>query len=151
MYSNASVPYKAAQVMEAGIRDGVIESDRDNWTAAADAWYAAKELDKALLAYAEAGRKSSDGKTDLRRAYLLSDLERWSEARDALKRARAKGGLDHNESGESYLLSGLARFNLGDLDGAVKDWSEAGRFENTSEAARQWLNHLREERKREAS
>jgi tetratricopeptide (TPR) repeat protein len=151
MYSNASVPYKAAEVLEKGIRDGIVESGKDNWTAVADAWYAAQELDRALLAYEEAGRVSSDGRSDLRLAYILSDLERWAEAREALERALEKGGLKANERGEAYLLKGLSRFNLGDFEGAGADWVEARRFENTNESARQWLNHLREERRREAS
>ena len=151
MYSNASVPYKAAEVLEKGIRDGIVESGKDNWTAVADTWYAAQELDRALLAYEEAGRVSSDGRSDLRLAYILSDLERWAEAREALERALEKGGLKANERGEAYLLRGLSRFNLGDFEGAGADWVESRRFENTSDSARQWLNHLREERRREVS
>ncbi len=94
-----------------------------------DAWYAAEELEKALAAYEEAGRLADDGLTDLRRGYILVDLERWPAALEALNRALEKGGLDDRQSGEAYLLRGMTQFNLGDFDRASADWGRAGRYE----------------------
>jgi hypothetical protein len=45
----------------------------------------------------------------------------------------------------------MAHFNLDNLDSASADWGRAGRFERTRDAALQWMNHLREERRRRAS
>jgi tetratricopeptide (TPR) repeat protein len=151
LYSNAEVPYKAAAVLEQGIRDGVVESNKSHWTIVADAWYAAEELERSLAAYAEAGKAASDGEIDLRRGYILVDLERWPDALEALNMALEKGGLDERRTGEAYLLRGMAQFNLGNLDGASADWGRAGRYERSRDAARQWLNHLEEERRRRAS
>ncbi len=53
--------------------------------------------------------------------------------------------------GEAYLLRGMAQFNLGNFDSASSDWGKAGRYEKTRDAARQWMNHLQEERRRRAS
>ena len=151
LYSNANVHYKAAEVLEQGIRDGIVQPVKLHWTLVADAWYAAEELEKALQAYDEAGRLADDGLTDLRRGYILVDLERWPAALEALNRALEKGGLDERQSGEAYLLRGMAQFNLGDISAARSDWTQAGRYEKTRDAARQWLNHLEEERRRRAS
>jgi tetratricopeptide (TPR) repeat protein len=151
LYSNASVYYKAADVLEQGIRDGIVQPGKLHWTLVADAWYAAEELEKSLAAYEEAGRLADDGLTDLRRGYILVDLERWPAALEALNRALEKGGLDERRSGEAYLLRGMAQFNLGDFDNASTDWARARRYEGSREAARQWLNHLEEERRRRAS
>lgn len=151
MYSRAELPYKAAEVLEQGIRTAVVAGTGAHWTMAADAWYAAAELEKALAAYSEAGRVSDVGAIDLRRAYILVDLERWRAALEALDRALEKGGLDERSTGEAYLLRGLAQFSLANWDSAVADWERAGRFDTAREAARQWLNHLREERQRQAS
>ncbi|HET6593778.1 MAG TPA: tetratricopeptide repeat protein [Xanthomonadales bacterium] len=151
LYSNANVHYKAAEVLEKGIRDGIVQPGKLHWTMVADAWYAAEELEKSLRAYDEAGKLADEGLTDLRRGYILVDLERWAAALEALDRALEKGGLDERQAGEAYLLRGMARFNLGDYDAATRDWTQAGRHEKTRAAARQWLNHLEEERRRRAS
>lgn len=151
LYSNAEVPYKAAAVMQKGIEDGIVEPTRNHWTIVADAWYAAEELERSLAAYERAGTASDDGNIDLRRGFILVDMERWPDALEALDRALQKGGLDDRRTGEAYLLRGMARFNLEDLDGASADWGRAGRHENSREAARQWMNHLQEERRRRAS
>jgi len=151
LYSNANVHYKAAEVLEQGIRNGVVQPGKLHWTLVADAWYAAEELEKSLAAYEEAGRLADDGLTDLRRGYILIDLERWPAALEALNRALEKGGLNEAQSGEAYLLRGMAQFNLGNFDSASTDWGRAGRYERSREAARQWLNHLEEERRRRAS
>ena len=151
LYSNSNVHYKAAEVLEQGIRDGIVQSSKLYWTIVADSWYAAEELEKSLAAYEEAGRLADDGLTDLRRGYILIDLERWRAALEALNRALEKGGLDERQSGEVYLLRGMSQFNLGDFDRASADWGRAGRYEKSREAARQWQNHLEEERRRRAS
>jgi tetratricopeptide (TPR) repeat protein len=151
LYSNAEVPYKAAEVMEQGIRDGIVQPTQSHWTITADAWYAAEELERALAAYEEAGKAADDGEIDLRRGFILVDLERWPAALEALNQALEKGGLDERRTGEAYLLRGMAHFNLDNLDSASADWGRAGRFERTRDAALQWMNHLQEERRRRAS
>lgn len=151
LYSNADVPYKAAEILEKGINDGVVEPTQNYWSAAADSWYAAEELEKSLLAYEKAGKASIDGKIDLRRGFILIDLERWSDALAALNAALEKGGLKQEKTGEAYLLRGMAQFNLGKFDGASSDWGKARRYDRTKDAAQQWINHLQEERRRKAS
>ena len=148
MYSNHEVPYKAAQVLQKGIQDGVVEPKKQYWTSVADNWYAAEELERALDAYLKAGEASLDGNIDLRRGYILVDLERWEEARVALNAALDKGGLDERKTGEAHLLKGMAEFNLGNFDAARQAWTQASRYERSREPAQQWLNHLREEQAR---
>jgi len=151
LYSNANVPYKAAEVLEKGINNGVVESTENYWTATADSWYAAEELEKALSAYEKAGKASDDGAIDLRRGYILIDLERWPDALATLNSALKKGGLDDRKTGEAHLLRGMAQFNLGNFDAASSDWGKARRNSRTKDAAQQWINHLQEERRRKAS
>ena len=150
LYSNSDVPFRAALVLEKGIKDGVVESTRNHWTAVADSWYAAEELENSLVAYENAGKASDDGKIDLRRGYILVDLERWPDALKALNDALGKGDLTEQKSGEAYLLRGMTQFNLGNFDSASADWGKAGRYDRTRDAAGQWMNHLREERQRKA-
>lgn len=148
LYSNSDVPYKAAAVLRKGILDGIVPSNKNNWSMVADSWYAAEELENALTAYEEAGKESENGSIDLRRAYILVDLERWPAALQALNLALEKGGFNQRKTGEAYLLRGMAHFNLSDFDSASADWDRAGRYDKSREAARQWKNHMHEERLR---
>lgn len=151
LYANADVPFKAGAVLQKGIEDGVVASSEKYWTAVADHWYAAEEMEKALIAYEKAGAKASGGGIDLRRAYILVDLERWPAAKEALDAAIAKGGLKEVETGQAYLLRGMTEFSLGNYDQASSDWGRASRYPRSRDAAQQWINHLREERKRGTS
>jgi tetratricopeptide (TPR) repeat protein len=151
LYSHLEVPYKAAEVLQTGLDAGVIEPSRKHWTICAESWYAAEELEKSLAAYEKAGKASLDGKIDLRRAYLLVDLERWSDAGAALIQALEKGGLNDRQTGEAHLLLGMSEFNMGNFDSASVSWGRAIRYSQTKASAQQWLNHMREERARKAS
>jgi len=108
-------------------------------------------MEKALTAYEKAGAAAANGEIDLRRAYILVDLERWPSAKEALDAAFAKGGLDERQMGEAYLLRGMTEFNLGNYEQANGDWDRASRYPRSRDAAQQWINHLQEERKRGAS
>ncbi|MBT8055948.1 MAG: tetratricopeptide repeat protein [Gammaproteobacteria bacterium] len=148
LYSNSNVPYQAAEVLEKGIRDGLVKPTKSHWTMVAETWYNAEELEKSLAAFVEAGRVAPDGDIDLRRGFILVDLERWSEALGALNDALEKGGLGDRRTAEAHLLRGMANFNMDRFDAASTDWGRASRYEGTRDAARQWMNHLREERLR---
>lgn len=148
LYAYLEVPLKAAQVLQEGLEKKIIEPSLKEWEAAGNFWYAAQNLDKALNAFAEAAKYAEDGKIDLRRGYILVDQERWAEAIDALDAAIKKGGIKDNDKGNAHLLMGMARFEQGELDQAEEAFSRARRFEKSKNAARQWLNHLQEERKK---
>jgi tetratricopeptide (TPR) repeat protein len=148
LYSFRDVPYKAADVMQKGIEDEIIEGSEKHWTMVADAWYAAEELEKALAGYEMAGEAAENGKIDLRRGYILVDLERWEEANEALDKALEKGGLSENQNGEAYLMKGMTEFSMGNWEQASTAWGRAGRYPKAKKAAEQWMNHMREERAR---
>jgi len=151
LYSNNDVPFKAAGVLHKGIQDGFVEPNGENWVMLADAWYAAGEMDKALAAYENAGKASDDGEIDLRRAYILVDLERWSEASAAVKSALDKGGFNERKTGDAYVLQGMSEFNLGNYTKASTAWGRASQYPKAKKSAQQWMNHMREERARRSS
>lgn len=148
LYSLLDVPFKAGGVLQEGLDKGIVESSERHWTMVGDAWYAAEELENALVSFAQAGKLAEDGEMDLRRGYILVDLERWEDARAALVSAIEKGGLSERKMGEANLMLGMAEFNLGNWDRAENSWQVAQRYESSRKAAQQWRNHLREERAR---
>ncbi|NIN58466.1 MAG: tetratricopeptide repeat protein [Xanthomonadales bacterium] len=151
LYAFREVPLKAAQVLQGGLDGNIVEPSEKHWTMAGDSWYAAEELEEALAAYENAGKVALDGDIDLRRGYILIDLERWDEARTALRAAVDKGGISERKMGDAYLMIGMSEFNLGNFDQASTAWGRASRYPRAKAAAEQWMNHLREERARRAS
>ena len=151
LYSNKNVPYKAAEVLQKGMKDGIVEPNKRHWTIVADSWFSAEEMENALAAYEKAGKASDDGEIDLRRAYILVDMERWDEAAIAVKAAIDKGGFSERKTGDAYVLQGMSEFNLGNYNKASTAWGRASRYPKAKKSAQQWMNHMREERARKSS
>lgn len=142
LYQSEGVPYKAADILQGAIEAGGVENTKRHWEMVAGAWYEAHELDRALAAYERAGAQASDGEIDLQRSSILVDQERWSEARSALSRALNKGGLSDRQTGNAYLLLGMAEFNLNNFSAAREAFNEATNYGTIRQAAQEWLNHL---------
>ncbi len=148
MYAFQDVPYKAAQVMQKGLDDGIIGNEERYWTATGDNWYAAEEYEEALAAFEKAGQVADAGKIDLRRGYILVDMERWDEAVEALGAAIEKGGLSDRQTGEAWVMLGMSEFSRGNWSQASTAWNRASRFPEVRNQAQQWLAHMREEEAR---
>jgi len=146
LYSNSDVPFKAAETLQKGLEDGIVGANKKHWTMVADAWYAAEEREHALAAYEQAGKVSADGEIDLRRGYILVDMERWDSAAQALETALEKGGFNDRKTGEAYVLLGMSEFNLGNYSQASTAWGRAGKYPKSRKSAQQWINHMREVR-----
>ena len=108
-------------------------------------------MEKALVAYEKAGQESEDGEIDLRRAYILVDMERWDEASVAVSAALEKGGFNERKTGEAYVIQGVSEFNLGNYNKASTAWGRASKYPKSKNSAQQWMNHMREERARKSS
>ena len=109
---------------------------------------ASEELQKALAAYEKAGANATDGKIDLRRGYLLTDLEDYDRGTKAVAMAIRKGGLADKDIGQAYLLKGMCEFGLGNYKNAREDFGNTTRYDRTRSAAQQWIAHMNEERAR---
>lgn len=144
-------PRLAAEVMQDGLEQGFVERTANNWEMTAGAWYQARELDRSLEAYAQAGQLSDSGRIDFQRASILTADENWEEALSAATRALDKGDLTESQEGNAHLLVGMAQFNLGNLDQAEQAFNRASNYGTLRTAAREWLNHIEQTRQRLAS
>jgi len=144
-------PRLAAEVMQDGLEKGHIEKTARNWEVTAGAWYQARELDKSLAAYAQAGEISDSGKIDFQRASIMTANENWEGALSAARRALEKGDLTDSQEATAELLTGMAHFNLNNLDQAEQAFIRAANYGTLRSAAREWLNHIEQTRQRLAS
>lgn len=144
MYSYLEIPYSAGKVLEKGLKDGVIKPSFKRWEDLGKTWFQAAEMDKALAAYSEASKLSTDGTIDLYRAYIYLDKEDWPQIVSSVTTALEKGGLSEDKMGKVWMLLGTAQTELKNNAKAIEAFRKAAKFDNTKRGANQWLDHLEE-------
>ena len=150
MYAYLGVPYKAGKVLEKGLKSGVIKPTYKRWDDLGSIWYTAAEMDKALEAFNQASKLATDGKIDMRRAFIFYDKQNWNKAISALSSAIEKGGLKDKKVGTAYLLMGMAYNELGKTNSAIQALKKAQNYKNARVNAVQMIDFLQSELKRKA-
>ncbi|MFT4612934.1 MAG: tetratricopeptide (TPR) repeat protein [Bacteroidia bacterium] len=147
LYLNADVPYKAAKVMDKGLKNDSIESKSKNWEIAGNSWRQAQEIDKAIPAMEQAASKSDKGELYARLGNIYLDGDQFKKAISAINKGLNKGGVNRPDT--ARLVLGMAYFNVKEYDKARKAFVAAGRDDRSEEYAEQWLKFMDSERKRQ--
>lgn len=140
MYLYLDIPFKAARIVDQGLKSGVLPATEENWELLSNAWTGARETDRAIAALAKAAELTRDGELVLRLAYLYVQKEDWSKVNATLSRARQLGV---QKEGEAAMLQGIASAELGQFEKALEAFRIAARFDDTKEDALGWINHAR--------
>jgi len=143
LYLYNAIPYKAAEILDRGLADEMLESDAETWELLANAWLQARERDRARTPLERAARLSSNGRLYVRLAQVQLDQEQWPEARTSLTAALRKGGLD--KPGQVQLLLGIASASEERWDEAHTAFTAARDHADTENAAQQWLASIESE------
>ena len=80
MYLGAEVPYRAAKIIDRGMKDGFVERSSKNLEVLGTAWYQARDLDSAVVALEAASEKADTGNLQARLAGIYLDLGRDKDA-----------------------------------------------------------------------
>ncbi|ADJ29281.1 tetratricopeptide repeat protein [Nitrosococcus watsonii] len=148
LYRYLHIPYKAAQVLQQGLKDEIIQTSSKHWESLGNAWLAAREWERAAVAFKEAGRLRQDGKMAFRRGQVFIELQDWEQAEEAFGQALRKGGLD--DPGQVRFFLGQARYEQGRLADAIQTLKLIQASSAYSKQAAQWLKHLQVVRKQGA-
>ncbi len=143
------VPYKAARIVEKGMKDGVIEETDKNLGLLAQCWQIAREdkkVIKPLKRAAKMSKKSGDLYYRLGQAYL--NIYKYQLAANAFKQAIKKGKL--KREGQVLISMGLAYFNLKKFDDSLAAFKQAKKFKKTRKTARNWEKYVISEKSRDA-
>ncbi|MDO7636397.1 MAG: tetratricopeptide repeat protein, partial [Porticoccaceae bacterium] len=146
MYLGAEVPYRAAKIIEKGMKDGIITRSAKNLEVLGTAWYQSKDLQKAVTALESASKKADTGNLQARLAGIYLDLGRDTEAYRAADRAAKKGGMKRPES--NYLIMGNALINLHCYSDAIKAFGSSIKVatdEKSKRYPRQWIKYAEAE------
>lgn len=143
------VPYKAAKVLDKGIRDKKIEPTAKNLELLGNAWRSAQEVKKAIPEMAKAAKKSEKGELWARLGNIYLDNDEYSKAIKAVKAGLAKGQVKRPDTAQ--LVLGMAYFNLKQYKSARKAFLQAKKDKRTEKYASQWIKFLDKELERQRS
>lgn len=147
LYLSNDVPYKAAKVLDKGIKDKVIKPTSKNLELLGNSWRAAQELAKAIPEMANAAAKSDKGELWARLGNIYLDNDEYKKAVEAINNGIKKGGVKRVDT--AYLVLGMAHFNLKEYDKARKAFEKAEDDDRSRKYARQWLRHMETELERQ--
>lgn len=147
LYLLNEVPYKAAKVLDKGMKDGKIDKNVRNLRLLSQAWLQADEYKKSISPLIDAARESRDGEMDMRLAQAYLNLDKYKEAVDSLHTALKKGGLKRPD--QANVMLGMAEFELNNFDAAKHAFREAKDDKRSRRAAEQWLSYVNNEQSRQ--
>ena len=140
LYLGADVPYKAAQIIQEGIDQNIIESSAKNLEVLGSAWQQARETEKALEPLKQAAEKSDTGKTWARLAMVYLDLDENTKAVKAAQNALKKGQLKYPSYTQMTL--GNALVNLNCYRKAAEVFGKAAKYKKSQKTAVQWQTYV---------
>ncbi|WP_372748705.1 tetratricopeptide repeat protein [Litorivivens sp.] len=147
LFLSIEVPYKAAKVIDKGIKAKQIDPTSKNLELLANSWRQAQEIKKAIPEMRAAAAKSDKGELWTRLGNIYLDNDEFEKAAEAVRNGLQKGGVKRPDSAQ--LVLGMAEFNLKNYDAARKAFREAKKNERSQKYAEQWLEFMERELARE--
>ena len=140
------VPYKAAKILDKGMKQGLIEKNVRNLRLLSQAWIQAGESKKSIPPLKQAAAKDKDGDLEVRLAQAYINLDQYKEGIAALNRGLKKGGIKRKD--QAYLMLGMAQFELQRFDSAIKAFRSACKDKRSRKSCEQWLTYVNSEKNR---
>ena len=146
LYLLHGLPYKAATLLDKEVEAGIVDANERNLRLLSQAWYQAREDQKAIPPLERAAELSGEGDLYVRLAQAHINLENWRDAADAIRQALKAGGLKRTD--QANIMLGMALFNQKQLEQARRAFERAAADERSARAASQWINYVESEIKR---
>ena len=147
LYLLHGLPYKAAVLLDKEMGENIVESNERNLRLLSQAWYQAREDEKAIPPLELAAGISEDGELYVRLAQAHLNLENWAEAANAVQKGIQMGGLKRNDT--ANIMLGMALFNQKRLEQARRAFERAAGDNRSQRAAQQWIAYVDSELRRE--
>ena len=143
------VPYKAAKVLDKGIKGKSIEPTSKNLELLGNSWRSAQEIKKAIPEMAKAAAKSDKGDLWARLCNIYLDNDEFKKAVDSCAKGLKKGGVKRADT--AYLVKGMAHFNLKQYKSARSAFNNAAKDKRSKKYAEQWIKFMDRELARQKS
>jgi len=141
LYSQNSVPYKAALLLEKHIDSGLVTRDDKNLSSLANAWHAAQNIDKAASYYGEMAKMTNLAKHYSKQGMLLKQSEQFKPAIVALNKAIELGVKNE---GRLQMSIAESHFYLEQYKQAYKAITLAMKDPKSRKAAKGWESFIKD-------
>jgi tetratricopeptide (TPR) repeat protein len=131
------VPYRGAQVLEAGIDKKIVKIDDKLYEKLANCWIAAGELDKAVQPLQKGAELAPNGEMYVRLGEVNIQREDWAGAAAALDRGINKGQL--KDTANAQMLMGIALYSQKKLAEAKTWFQRSAQSEKHRQMSRGYL------------
>lgn len=147
-HDDAANPYEASQVLNKGLKEGIVTKNAKNMRLLATAYTLAQETDQAIDAWREAAKFADEGDISLRLAQALANEDRHKEAIEAYKEALKKGDLQ--DEADTHFWLAISQMQLERWDDATRNFREAGRLDRRKEKqTRSYIRYIAGEKRRQ--
>jgi tetratricopeptide (TPR) repeat protein len=147
MFMGEGYYYRAAKIMEAGLKEKQIEGSTKNLQTLAQAWQLSQETDKAIAVMLEAAEKTDGGDVWAKLASSYIDDFQNQKAIDAGRKALDKGGVERVD--QLHIVMGMAYANLNRWDSCIKSFDNAAKDNRSKKFAGNWKKFCTSEKERE--
>lgn len=154
LYQYHGVPIKATEVINKGIKDGILKEDKYILELLGSSYQLAREQKDAKNPLAQAAAKAAKkdaGKLWERVAQIYIADEEWNKAADALSKAQRAGNLSNPYRTKVY--EGMSLTYSGKFSSARKAFGEARKLAKTNKDRKQiggWLAFVKDQERRAA-
>ncbi|MEE8059744.1 MAG: hypothetical protein V3T17_18230 [Pseudomonadales bacterium] len=149
LFLASEVPYKAAKVLDKGIKEKIIDTTSRNLELLGNSWRSAQEIKKAIPEMVKAAGKSKQGNLWARLCNIYLDDDEYKKAVDSCEKGLKKGGVKRADT--AYLVKGMAHFNLKQYKSARKAFNKAAEDKRSKKYADQWIKFMDRELARQKS
>jgi uncharacterized protein HemY len=143
LYLNGEVPYKAAMVMDKGLKNESIDPTSKNYEIVGNAWRQAQEIAKAIPAMEQAAAKSDKGELYARLGNVYLDGDQYKKSISSINKGLSRGGVKRPDT--ARLVLGMAYFNDKQYSKARDAFKVARKDKRSEKYATQWLKYLEAE------
>lgn len=133
------IPFHAAQIVEKGLKQGVLKRDRKNLHLLSSAWLQAKEKDKAIVALTQLNAVAPSEKVALQLAQVHLQVKNWKRAEETLTGLLKR---KPKKVAQIKLMLGVAQINQKHFDRARTSLQAVQEDEKFSKAAANWMQYL---------
>lgn len=146
LFLGNDMPYKAARVVEKGLKEEKIKPTSKNYELLGNAWRQAQETKKAIPALENAASRSDKGEIYARLAGVYLDNEEYNKAIRAASDAIAKGGVKRRDN--VFMVKGMAEFNADRLSAALGSFRKCAEDKRSESVCNQWYGFVQKDQKR---
>ena len=144
LYRMYEFPYEAGRILEKGLTDGSIKKTSKTWEELGNAWFQAREMEKAMQPLRIAAKSAKKGNIYTRLCQVHAQNDEWADVVDACTKALNKGDIGE-AAGSTWLLLGIGHYENGHREKAVKSFDTCTGYEKMVEVCGKWRGHVKAE------